>query len=152
MIVRTGGGGPTSNYIRPNSRRLDIARVKDGQIQKLYDVKFRGDTIDDLRRKEYQKIAERHTGNKVNYDEFDIDENCNGCGGPPPTATAPVTEPKDVPSVETGPSFGDYVALTGLGLLTVGLALVPFDGPFGEAAAGAGFAAQASRMGLALAF
>jgi hypothetical protein len=46
VIERKDGGGlPTSNYIRSNSRRLDIVRVKDGNIQKLYDVKFPNDTI-----------------------------------------------------------------------------------------------------------
>ena len=38
----------------------------------------------------------------------------------------------------------------GDGLPTIGLALIPFDGPAGEMVAGAGFAAQAGRMGLVL--
>lgn len=147
LIERTAGHLPTSNYIRWNSRRLDIVRLKKGKIQKLYDVKFRDDKIEPARRREYRDIAEQHTGDKDNYDEFDVDENCNGCK-PPQSPGAPAVEPKEMPVTE--PGFPDYAALVGLGLLTVGLAVFPFDGPLGEAAAGTGFAAQAARLGLAL--
>jgi hypothetical protein len=148
MIERTAGDGlPTSGYIRPNSRRLDIARVQDGKIQKIYDVKFRGDTIEGPRRREYQDIAKRHTGSKDNYDEFDVDDNCDNCGQPP-SAPAPVTETQE--QTQSSPSVGDWFLLGGLGLTTIGLALFPFDGPAGEMAAGTGFAAQAGRMGLSL--
>ncbi len=54
--------------------------------------------------------------------------------------------------LDTGPSTLDWLALLGLGALTVGAALFPFDGPVGEAAAGTGFMAQLVRMGLIAAF
>jgi RHS repeat-associated protein len=52
----------------------------------------------------------------------------------------------------SSPTTGDYVALGVLGVATVALFLLPFDGPLGEGAAGAGFLAQAARMGLRLGF
>lgn len=47
---------------------------------------------------------------------------------------------------------GDYALLVGLGIATVALILIPFDGPLGEAAAGTGFLAQAARVGLKFGF
>jgi hypothetical protein len=47
---------------------------------------------------------------------------------------------------------GQWGLLIGLGLATAVLLVSPFDGPFGEVAAGGGFLAQAARMGLKFAF
>jgi hypothetical protein len=48
--------------------------------------------------------------------------------------------------VRPGPTAGDWAILIGLGIATVGLALLPVVGPVGEAAAGTATAAQWARM------
>jgi RHS repeat-associated protein len=50
------------------------------------------------------------------------------------------------------PTTGDYALLVGLGVATVVLAVIPFDGPVGEGASGLAFLGQAARMGLRLGF
>lgn len=72
---------PTSNYIRPNSRRLDLALVRDGRIETLYDIKFPGDpplaTSDPQRLRDYQAIAAKHD---ASLDEFIVEDRCPDCG------------------------------------------------------------------------
>ena len=79
---------PTSNYIRPNSRRPDITRLgPDGKPSKIYDVKFPTDptgngNMGKLRQEEYEEIAKKHTGSRDNFEEFNVKERCGGCGDP----------------------------------------------------------------------
>ncbi|MGT0250429.1 DUF4150 domain-containing protein [Burkholderia pyrrocinia] len=84
---------PTSNYIRPNSRRLDIAPVKDGKVTKLYDFKFEKDELTSGARRDYREIARKHTGDADNFEEFRVDERCNCDDDWPPPKTVPVTAP-----------------------------------------------------------
>jgi hypothetical protein len=78
---------PTSNPIRPNSRRMDGVRVQNGGATKMYDFKFPDDPsgggkMDPTRQREYEKIAKKHTGDKENYDEFNVADRCDDCGDP----------------------------------------------------------------------
>ncbi len=71
---------PTSNYIRPNSRRLDLAYVQNGKIETLYDLKFPGDTPlaskDPDRLDDYREIAAK---NHATFDEFIVEDRCHHC-------------------------------------------------------------------------
>ncbi|WP_418648812.1 DUF4150 domain-containing protein [Thauera butanivorans] len=83
----TQPGSPTSNPIRGNSRRPDVIRVGKDGMQTIYDVKFPtdpsgGGNMPPERVEDYRDIAERHTGDKRNFKEFNIDEKCGGCGDP----------------------------------------------------------------------
>ena len=59
------------------------------------------------------------------------------------TSNAHKGVPKHIPREN---SMGDYATLVGLGALTVGLALSPFDGPVGEAASASMFMMKLSTM------
>jgi rubredoxin len=71
---------PTSNYIRPNSRRLDLGFVENGKIQTLYDLKFPGDRPlaerDPERLKDYEDIPAK---NGAAFDEINVSERCPDC-------------------------------------------------------------------------
>lgn len=80
-------GLPTGNPIRPNSRRPDVVHVENGCMQTIYDVKFPTDptghgSMPRDRVEDYRDIAERYTGDRENFKEFNIDEKCDGCGDP----------------------------------------------------------------------
>lgn len=151
----THQGKPTANVIRGNSRRPDLIQFGKDGMSKIFDVKFPTDPtgngkMDKKRIEEYQEIAEKHTGDKRNFKEFNVADECGGCGDPnlqEATELAPV----DV-TAKAEASAGDYALLVGLGLATIALALIPFDGPLGEGAAGAGFLGQAARMGIKFGF
>ncbi|MDR1228854.1 MAG: hypothetical protein LBK55_07535 [Azoarcus sp.] len=78
-------GKPTSWYPRPNTWRLDVLKIgSDGKPEKFYDMKFPGDkTENDLnwpeRKKAYENIAKKHTGDQDNYVTFDIEKKCRNC-------------------------------------------------------------------------
>ncbi len=99
MIGSSGNPSvPTSNYIRPDSRRLDIVRTAKDGIKKILDVKFPGDSLSPKAGKDYQRIAERYTGNKNDFEEFNIEDKCDcGDGEPDPKQ---VPEPVPVPAAQ----------------------------------------------------
>jgi hypothetical protein len=91
-------GVPTSNYIRPNSRRLDVVRVgEDGKMKELYDMKF-DDQLSEPAERDYRTIAKKHTGERKNFKEFRVREECD-CDDDWP-GTAPVTAPVAAPAPE----------------------------------------------------
>ncbi|WP_320534469.1 DUF4150 domain-containing protein [Robbsia andropogonis] len=87
---------PTSAYVRPDSRRLDVAEVENGQVKKLYDMKFGKDELTENAQRDYRDIAERHTGDPDNFEEFRVDERCDCDDDWPPKGPAPVTVPAPV--------------------------------------------------------
>jgi hypothetical protein len=118
---------PTSNYIRPDSRRLDVARIDgEGNMTKLYDMKFGNDPLTPSAERDYEAIAEKHTGDEDNFEEFRVDEKCDCDDGPPPEP-APVPAPAPAPAKEESllDKFGHAlqsstgVKLTGAALVTV---------------------------------
>ena len=118
---------PTSNYIRPDSRRPDVVwrDAATGVIKKLFDMKFPGDPsgsgqMDPTRRREYEEIADKHTGDSDNYEEFDVEERCKGCMKP-----APAPEPAKAPAPGAAPASApeqtlEQVVVTGNRGLTPG--------------------------------
>ncbi len=93
MIQQQGGNLPTSNYIRPNSRRLDIARVGKDGISKLLDIKFPGDKLGFEAERDYRRIAKDLTGDADNFEEFNIEDNCDCSNGGGDPGNAPVAVP-----------------------------------------------------------
>jgi Domain of unknown function (DUF4150) len=94
-------GNPTSNFIRPNSRRLDIG-IPDGKggYKKLYDMKFRDDPpVTGQRRDDYESIGKKHAGDEKNYEDFKVDDRCD-CGGGNAPETVPAPQPFPVPAVK----------------------------------------------------
>ena len=79
-------GKPSSWYPRTGTWRLDVVKIgPDGEPEKFYDMKFPGDEPkNDLgweeRKRAYEAIAEKHTGDKGNYDTFVVEEECPDCG------------------------------------------------------------------------
>lgn len=99
---KSNPGLPSSHYPWPGSRRLDICRIgADGQLSKIFDVKFPGDSLEDEVANEYRSIAERHTGSKKNFEEFIVDERCNCDDEEPPQ------DPETVAAAEPEKSFID---------------------------------------------
>lgn len=139
-------------------RRPDVVVVKDptkppGQdnISQVIEMKFPGDSLSDGQEEDYIRIAGGESKLKV----YRKDKPCK-CRDKerqrvPVTVPVPVPIPKEVKQPQ--PTARDWAVLIGLGLVTVGLALLPADGPVGEAAAGAATAAKWARMfGTAAAF
>lgn len=141
-------------------RRPDVVVVKDptkppekNNISQVIEMKFPCDSFSEGQEEDYGSI-----GGRAKLRLYQKDDPCK-CGDskrrevPVP---APVPTPEKVrPPVaqRSGPAASDWAILIGLGLATVGLALVPFDGPAGEVAAGGATAAQWARMfGAAAAF
>jgi hypothetical protein len=88
---------PSSNYIRPDSRRLDITRIgKDGKVNKLMDMKFGKDELSRKAGDDYKDIAKKHTGSEENFEEFRVEERCDCSDDEPPQNPAPVTVPESV--------------------------------------------------------
>ncbi len=88
-------GLPTSNFIRPDSRRLDVVRLgADGKPSKIIDMKFGDDSLTRGAKSDYQRIAKKHTGSRDGFEEFRVDEKCD-CddGDNPPGQPVPVTAP-----------------------------------------------------------
>lgn len=82
---------PTSAYLRPNSRRLDVADVQNGEVKKLYDMKFGPDKLTAEADEDYREIAKKHTGSRKNFEEFRVDERCDCDDDWPPKQPAPVS-------------------------------------------------------------
>jgi hypothetical protein len=113
---------PSSNFIRPNSRRLDVAQVEDGKVTKLYDMKFGDDSLTDEAEEDYRRIAKKQTGSRKNFEEFRVDERCDCDDDWPPKQPAPVTAPAPEEKSLLD-KFGDALAST-TGLRLTGTALV----------------------------
>lgn len=132
-------------------RRPDVVVVKDptqppdqSNISQVIEMKFPGDTLSDGQQEDYIKIA----GGKTKFKVYRKDDPCD-CGDkkpPPVPVRVPVRVPVQVPKPVKRPGFRDWAILIGLGAATVGLALLPLDGPAGEAATGTATAAQWARM------
>ncbi|MBL8507054.1 MAG: DUF4150 domain-containing protein [Chitinimonas sp.] len=100
---KTNPNVPTSNFIRPDSRRLDVARIgQDGKVSKLYDMKFGDDKLSSKAERDYQKIAKKHTGDADNFEEFRVEERCDCSDSNPPQHPAPVTVPTPAPAPQKG--------------------------------------------------
>lgn len=112
---------PTSNFIRGNSRRLDVAQVEDGKITKLYDMKFKDDKLSPEAEQDYRAIAKKYTGSGKNFEELRVDDcDCDEDWPPkePVPAALPETEKKSLLD-----KFGDALAST-TGIRLTGAALV----------------------------
>jgi hypothetical protein len=86
---RTEGqeGMPTSNYIRPNSRRLDLVELANGAIKKLFDFKFPtdpevGGKMNAKKLEDYREITKKLTGDTDNLNIFDVADMCDDCDDP----------------------------------------------------------------------
>jgi hypothetical protein len=82
--MRTNNGGlgsmPSSQYPWSMTRRLDVVRIDtDGKPDRWVDMKFGNDPMDPWAEKDYQKIAEKHTGSKKNFEEFRVDGKDGRC-------------------------------------------------------------------------
>ena len=123
----TGAGSPTAPFDRPPNSQLGFDRGSNSWMRHDREIQ------------EQQESLRRH------LDAYD--EHCKGGPPPPPHAREWVTKPRPTPAQWTGPatapapssgfSWGALGAAAGLTVLTVGAFLIPFDGPVGEAAAGA---------------
>lgn len=114
---------PTSNYIRPNSRRLDVLQIKDGKPTKFLDMKF-DDQLSDAAKRDYEKIARKHTGDPDNFEEFRVHDRCNCDDDFPPKNPVLVTAPE--PAKESVlDKFGKALEQS-TGLKLAGGALVAF--------------------------
>lgn len=148
---------PTSQYIRPDSRRPDVVwrDAATGAIKKFFDMKFPGDPsgggkMDSKRLDEYKEIADKHTGDKDNYEEFDVSERCKGCLEPAPEpekAPAPAPAPTGESAAEPESTLERVIvtakrAATPMNVGLVALSLVAaavivvFAGPIVAAVAG----------------
>jgi hypothetical protein len=74
-------GKPSSWYPRPDTWRPDIVKIgPNRKPEKFYDMKFPGDKdLEYDREKAYREIAQKHTGNEGNFEEFWIEDRCK-CG------------------------------------------------------------------------
>ena len=90
-------GRPSSNYIRPDSRRLDVVRVDaNRRPTKFIDMKFGKDGLSDEAASDYRDIAKRLTGSRDNFEEFRVEEKCDcNDGDDPPKQPVPVTAPAE---------------------------------------------------------
>ncbi|MCB2263053.1 MAG: VRR-NUC domain-containing protein [Candidatus Thiosymbion ectosymbiont of Robbea hypermnestra] len=134
-------------------RRPDVVVVKDPSrpphktnISQVIEMKFPNDRLSPDQRADYERI-----GGKGKLKVYRKDEPCR-CGTgkrpEPEPSTAPARAPRQVdqPAEQPGPTAVDWAILAGLGLTTIGLALLPFDGPAGEIAAGSATATQWALM------
>ena len=140
-------------------RRPDVVVVKDptqppdqSNISQVIEMKFPNDSLSDGQQEDYTRIG----GSKSKFKVYRKDDPCK-CGDKEQrvseTVPVPVPMPKEVKQPVAKRSASDWAILIGLGVATVGLALLPFDGPAGEAVAGTATAAQWARMfGTAAAF
>ena len=91
---------PTSNYIRPNSRRPDIVlRNALGKIIKMIEVKFPEDrtgkgNMEPQTLRDYRNAAKRHTGDRRNLQIIDVDDYCQCAQRRPARKPEPVQVPK----------------------------------------------------------
>ena len=102
----------------------------------------------------YQEMNDLKRGLKNDIKEYIKDcqgnDRCDGggkWGAIPRKIDALANRPVPEPVFQSNQnSIGDYAALIGLGVLTVGLALLPFDGPIGESMAAGAFFTKLATM------
>lgn len=128
---------------------MDIIKVNNGRAEKLYDVKFPNDRIDNVRFDDYTDMADKLD---ADYETYDVTKECDdwpeNCPNPK-SVKDPVTVTEEEPMTEptTGPSVSDYFVLGGLTVLFAAAVLCPFDGPVGDVVTGGLLATQAASMG-----
>jgi len=132
---KSNPGLPSSQYPWPDSRRLDIGRIgADGKLSKIFDVKFPGDSLEDEAARDYRDIAERHTGDEKNFEEFKVSDRCNCDDEAPPQHPVPVTAPEakksfidkygDALKATTGVALAGW-ALWGVLIISEGTRIIP---------------------------
>lgn len=88
-------GVPSSHFPWSGSRRLDVARTDgNGNMTKLYDMKFGDDDLTQAAKDDYESIAKKHTGSSKNFEEFRVDEKCNCDDDWPPKEPEKVKVPE----------------------------------------------------------
>ena len=103
-------------------------------MSKIYDVKFPGDSLGEAAENDYREIAERHTGSKKNFEEFNVDKRCNCDDEAPPQHPVPVTAPEakksfidkygDALKATTGVALAGW-ALWGVLIISEGTRIIP---------------------------
>jgi hypothetical protein len=105
-----------------------------GNIRAVVEMKFKGDTLSDAQDKAYRKIA----GEKDKFLVMKEGEDCICKDDDKEKQKKPATQPASQPAPQ--PQSGtNWSLVAGAALVTVAAvaaALIPFDGPFGEAALG----------------
>lgn len=148
IMSKNQPGRATNNWFIPGHRRPDVVITNGGpptrdNIKYIVEMKFKGDSLSKGQQAAYEKIA----GSKDKFFVLEEGENCHCDDGDDGDDgnKVPVEEPATVPASEPKKSWLKKGALVvGAGLLAVGavaLLVCPFDGPFGEAAAGTAAAA-----------
>jgi hypothetical protein len=102
--MRTNNGGlgsmPSSQYPWSMTRRLDAVQIgADGKPGKMVDMKFGNDPMKPKARADYESIAEKHTGDPDNFEEFRVDGDEGRCtcdeGNPPPASPVASAEQEE---------------------------------------------------------
>lgn len=128
----------------------DVVVVKDpaepptrANIHSVVEMKFGTDDYSEGVEEAYQEIS----GGKL-ITMTDRGCNCDEPEGEPILLAVPQTEDETESAQEPGnaTNWGEVAAVVGLGIATVALALLPLDGPVGEAAAGAAFLLRMNRL------
>lgn len=138
-------------------RRPDVIIVKDpskpphqDNIDRVVEMKFKGDKWGDRQKDAYERISGEN--NELKLMEEGGDCTCSEDGGEKEPVPQPVAIPEEEPSVDwwaVAETVGMGAVTAVAAVATVALVLVPFDGPAGEIAAGAGTAAAAARTAAA---
>jgi hypothetical protein len=138
-------------------RRPDVIIVKDpskppyqDNIDRVVEMKFKGDKWGREQKEAYEEIAGEN--NELKLMEEGGDCTCSEDGGEKEPVPQPVAIPEEEPSVDwwaVAETVGMGAVTAVAAVATVALVLVPFDGPAGEIAAGAGTAAAAARTAAA---
>lgn len=132
-------GRASQNWFRPGHRRPDVV-VTDGSppvqgnIRAVIEMKFKGDSLSQEQRLAYEQIA----GDPDNFIvmEEDIDCLCDDQKQERVPVDLPVPVPAYTPEKNWWEKPGVVAGAAVMSLATVGLLLLPFDGPAGELAAG----------------
>jgi len=142
-------------------RRPDVVIVEDptlpptkDNISQVIEMKFPKDSFRRNQKKEYKDI-----GGHSKFKIYKKDTPCKCDNKRRQRAHEPVSVPDAFPfpasipeakrrpiDVHTGPSGTDWAILIALGIVTIGFALSPFDGPAGEISTASAAAAQWARM------
>jgi hypothetical protein len=142
------------DYQKYDARRPDVVIVKDpalpptqDNIERIVEMKFRNDHESDSNQfSDYGDIA----GSRTKVGVMTEGADCKCQDGKRQPETVPVSSRQEQAEPSTSGSALEAVGWGGLTVLgavaTVALALIPFDGPAGEAAAGVGTMAAASRF------
>ncbi len=130
-------------------RRPDIIIVKDpsrppyqDNIDRIVEMKFKGGRWGRDQKEDYEDIA----GNKDKLKLMEEgDCTCSDDNGEREPVAQPVSIPEEEPSVDWWAVAETVGMAADTAVATIALVAVPFDGPTGEIAAGAGTAAAATR-------